>query len=67
MTQVELTDVVAEFGPIMLGSFVAPLAIYGLGVLVYHLSEKYELFDKSKAVYSQTRGELTELLRKYRS
>jgi hypothetical protein len=67
MTQVELTDVVAEFGQIMLGSFVAPLAALGLGAVVYHLSEKYELLDKSKAVYLQARGDLTELLRKYRS
>ncbi|MBT3813859.1 hypothetical protein HOE37_05805 [Candidatus Woesearchaeota archaeon] len=67
MTPVELTDIVAEFTPTLLGSFVAPLAIFGLGAVVYHLSERYELFDKSKAVYSQTKGNLIELLKKYHS
>jgi len=42
MTQ-DITDIVAEFTPLLLGSFVAPLAIFGLGVISYHLAQKYEL------------------------
>ena len=30
MTPVELTDIVAEFTPTLLGSFVAPLARFGI-------------------------------------
>ena len=43
MTQLELTDIIAEFTPTVLGSFVAPLAITGFGFATYRLLQKYEL------------------------
>ena len=67
MTQLELTDIIAEFTPVLLGAFVAPLKILGLGVTAYHLVQKYKLPDKSKFVYSQTKDSITEFLMKYRS
>ena len=64
MTQ-ELTDVIAEFIPTITFSFVLPLAAFGIATTTYHLVQKYELPDKSKVVYSQTKDNLTELLDKY--
>ncbi|MBT6774874.1 hypothetical protein HOA91_05905 [Candidatus Woesearchaeota archaeon] len=67
MTQLELTDIIAEFTPTVLGSFVAPLAITGFGFATYRLLQKYELLYKSKVAYSQTKDSITDFLEKYRS
>ena len=61
----ELTDVIIEFMPTVTVSFVLPLAAFGIAVTTYHLAQKYELPNKSKILYSQTKDNLTELLDKY--
>ena len=67
MIQPELTDIVAEFTPVMFCSFVAPLVVFGAGVTVYHLAQKYELSNKSKTIYSQAKDSVSEFLAKYHS
>jgi len=67
MNQPDLTDLIAEFAPVLLGSFIAPLAVLGLGATAYHLVQKYELPDKSKIFYSQAKDQITQMLEKYHS
>ena len=56
-----------EFFSVGAISFTGTLTLCGLGVLTYHLSEKYQLVNKSKKNYSQTKNITTYFINKYRS
>ena len=65
MTRPDITDLFAEFAPIIFYSAVVPIAIAGVSAAAYLLWEKHDLNQKSKVIYSHTKDSVTELLEKY--